>query len=173
VATLLTETRTNTTASTVHAECHWAVGRVQQFQRDGVRLDNPDAARLLVAVEAIPVRDQLWLGMNRSNAVSHAALWTDMTKRAPDEVRTAPASLLAFGSWLSGDGAMAWCALDQVPEGKPYALANLVAAAIESGMHPREWAAGNAIPASGAAQVPELLPSRTTPLNSTRPAPGT
>lgn len=146
VARLLTETRANTAERTVQIESRWAVSRVQQFHRDGVRLDDADAARLLVAVEAIPTRDRLWLAMDRGNAVSHVALWTDMTKRAPDEVRTAPASLLAFGSWLSGDGAMAWCALDQVPDGKPYALANLVAAAIESGMHPREWEAAKSMP---------------------------
>ncbi len=146
VTALLAETRANTTERTVQTEGRWAVSRVQQFHRDGVRLDNADAARLLVAVEAIPIRDQLWHAMTRGNAVSHVALWTDMTKRAPDEVRTAAATLLAFGSWLSGDGAMAWCALDQVPEGKPYALANLVAAAIESGMHPREWEAARSMP---------------------------
>ncbi|MEI2672296.1 MAG: DUF4192 family protein [Marmoricola sp.] len=110
--------RQHRSESRVQTEGRWAVSRVQQFHRDGVRLDDADAARLLVAVEAIPTRDQLWLAMTRGNAVSHVALWTDMTKRAPDEVRTAPASLLAFGSWLSGDGAMAWCALDQVPRGE-------------------------------------------------------
>lgn len=62
-----------------------------------------------------------------------------MTKRAPDDVRAAPASLLAFASWLSGDGAKAQCALDQVPRDSRYFLAGLVAAAIETTMHPREW----------------------------------
>lgn len=116
---------------------------MQRFQRDGVRLSDADAARLLVAVESIPTRDRLWLDMNRGNAGSHVALWTDMTQRAPDEVRAAPASLLGFASWLSGHGALAWCALDQVPEDKPYTLANLVAAAVQTGMHPREWEAAN------------------------------
>ena len=78
-----------------------------------------------------------------------------MTKRAPDEVRAAPASLLGFASWLSGHGAMAWCALDQVPEDKPYALANLVAAAVQSGMHPREWEAVE-VPARRARHGPRL-----------------
>jgi hypothetical protein len=116
-------------------EGRWAPSRVQSFHRDGVKLSDADAARLLVAVESIAIRDRLWLDMSRGNAASHVALWTDMTRRAPDEVRAAPASLLAFGSWLNGHGAMAWCALDQVPEGKPYALANLVAAAVQRGMH--------------------------------------
>lgn len=79
--------------------------------------------------------------MNRDTADSHVALWTDMTKRAPDEVRAAPASMLGFASWLNGNGAMAWCALDQVPRDRPYALAGLVAIAVQTGMHPRDWEA--------------------------------
>lgn len=67
--------------------------------------------------------------MNVQNAASHVALWTDLTKRAPDDVRAVPASMLGFAGWLSGHGAIAWCALDQVPRDKPYALAGLVAAA--------------------------------------------
>lgn len=99
--------------------------------------------------------------MSRGNAASHVALWTDMTRRAPDEVRAAPASLLAFGSWLSGHGAMAWCALDQVPEGKPYALANLVAAAVQGGMHPREWEAVKSLPAErGIDRASDFAPLR-------------
>jgi hypothetical protein len=147
VAKLLPETREAARENTAKLEGRWALSRVQRFHRDGVRLDDKDAARLLVAVESIPIRDRLWLDMNRANAGSHVALWTDMTKRAPDEVRAAPGSLLAFGSWLSGHGAMAWCALDQVPEGKPYALANLVATALQGGLHPREWDAVKSPPA--------------------------
>jgi hypothetical protein len=141
VAALLPETRAAARENTAKAEGRWALSRMQRFQRDGMRLSDADATRLLVAVESTPTRDRLWLDMNRGNAGSHVALWTDMTRRAPDEVRAAPASLLGFASWLSGHGALAWCALDQVPKEKPYALANLVAAAVQSGMHPREWEA--------------------------------
>lgn len=143
VARLLPETRASARENTAKLEGRWALARMQRFQRDGVRLSDADAARLLVAVESIPTRDRLWLDMNRGNASSHVALWTDMTQRAPDEVRAAPASLLGFASWLSGHGALAWCALDQVPQDKPYALANLVASAVQTGMHPREWEAAN------------------------------
>lgn len=139
VAALLPETRGAALASTAKAEGCWALARIQRFHGDGIRLNDADAARLLVAIESIPTRDRLWLNMNRGNAGSHVALWTDMTKRAPDDVRAAPASLLGFASWLSGHGALAGCALDQVPKDKPYTLANLVATAVQSGMHPREW----------------------------------
>lgn len=83
-----------------------------------------------------------------------------MTKRAPDDVRAAPASLLGFASWLSGHGALAWCALDQVPKDKPYTLANLVAAAVQSGVHPREWEASKS--GSTGRFAEELTPTRPT-----------
>ena len=172
VATLLPETRTAARSSTAKAETHWALARMQRFQHDGVRLTDTDAARLLVAVDSTPTRDRLWLDMNRSNVASHISLWTDMTRRAPDEVRTAPASLLGFAGWLSGDGALAWCALDQVPEGKHYPLANLVATAVQSGMHPREWEAANVMSKNSALGASAPLRRPPASLGSIRPAPG-
>lgn len=121
------------------AQSQWALNRLRQFEADGIRLSDNDATRLLVSVDTIDVRDRLWNTMSRATAPAHVALWTDMTRRAPDEVRAAPASLLGFASWLNGDGAMAWSALDQVPQHKPYPLAELVAAAVQGGIHPREW----------------------------------
>jgi len=171
VADLLPETREAARENTATLEGRWALGRMQRFQRDGVRLSDADAARLLVAVESTPTRDRLWLDMNRGNAGSHVALWTDMTKRAPDEVRAAPASLLGFASWLSGHGALAWCALDQVPREKPYALADLVAAAVQSGMHPREWESSKAL--STDRGVESFAPTRATAQQiAARPAHG-
>jgi hypothetical protein len=111
--------------------------------------------------------------MTRGNAANHVSLWTDLTKRAPAEVRAAPASLLAFGSWLSGHGAMAWCALDQVPRDKPYALANLVAAAVQTGLHPREWEAAKSQPSErDSDRVSGFARTASTQLGSVRPAHG-
>ena len=171
IAALLPETREDARENTAKMEGRWALGRMQRFHRDGNRLSDADAARLLVAIESTPTRDRLWLDMNRGNAGSHVALWTDMTKRAPDEVRAAPASLLGFASWLSGHGALAWCALDQVPQDKPYALANLVAAAVQTGIHPREWEASNTLTTDRGAE--SLAPTRTAaPQAAVRPAHG-
>jgi hypothetical protein len=173
VAKLLPQAQAAARENTARIEGRWALSRMERFHRDGVRLDDKDAARLLVAVESIPIRDRLWLDMNRGTAASHVALWTDLTKRAPDEVRAAPASLLAFGSWLTGHGAMAWCALDQVPRDKPYALANLVAAAVQTGMHPREWEAKPQPSERGIDRASDFIrsPART-PFGSVRPAHG-
>ena len=94
---------------------------------------------MLVALETISTRDALCEDMSRENRTSHMALWNDLTRRAPDEVRAAPASMLGFASWLHGDGAKAWCALDQVPADRPYSMAAIVASALQNGIHPREW----------------------------------
>ncbi len=115
VAQLLPEAREEIAQSTPRRDGPWALGRLQQFHADGVRLTDRDAARLLLAVESIPIRDALWNDISRDNSVSHVALWTDLTSKAPDEGRAAPASLLSFAAWQNGNGALAWCALDQVP----------------------------------------------------------
>ena len=51
-----------------------------------------------------------------------------------------PASLLAFAAWLSGDGALAWCAIDLARQADPdYSLANLLAEALEGAVPPSAW----------------------------------
>ena len=115
------------------------MNRLAQFHADGNRLSDVDGARMLVALETISTRDALWGDMSGQNTASHTELWTDLTRRAPDEVRAAPAAMLGFASWLRGDGAKAWCALDQVPADQPYSMAALVASALQNALHPREW----------------------------------
>jgi hypothetical protein len=139
VAELLPSARAAAESSNTIAEHHWAVGRLEQFHADGNRLNDHDAARMLVALTSTKVRDALWEDMSRDNATEHTALWTDLTRRAPDEVRTPAATLLAFSSWLNGDGAKAWCALDQIPDGPPYSMAALVATVLQEGVNPAVW----------------------------------
>ncbi len=131
--------RAEVVSSSPGAELDWALDRLEQFHADGNRLSDVDGARMLVALETISTRDALWEDMSTQNTASHIALWSDLTRRAPDEVRAAPASMLGFASWLRGDGAKAWCALDQVPADRPYSMAAIVASALQNGLHPREW----------------------------------
>lgn len=126
------------TSNTI-AERNWAVGRLEQFHTDGNRLSDAEAARLLVALQSTKVRDAFWEDMRQDNSTEHTALWTDLTRRAPDEIRTPAATMLAFSSWLGGDGAKAWCALDQIPEGPPYSMAALVATVLQDGVNPAVW----------------------------------
>ncbi|MBB3045737.1 DUF4192 domain-containing protein [Nocardioides soli] len=139
IAQLIPAARAAASASSPAVEQDWALDRLEQFHADGNRLSDVDGARMLVALETISTRDALWEDMSRENHTSHMALWNDLTRRAPDEVRAAPASMLGFASWLHGDGAKAWCALDQVPADRPYSMAAIVASALQNGIHPREW----------------------------------
>lgn len=141
IAALLPDVRAAAAASTAHAEAAFALDRLGTFQSNGVRLNDLEAARLLVALESIPIRDQLWHDINSENSTSHVALWSDLTRRAPESVRAAPATMLAFASWLKGHGALAWCALDQVPQSQPYPAAELVTTVVQNGVHPSRWQA--------------------------------
>jgi hypothetical protein len=139
IAQALPQARAAATASSPSVEREWALDRLEQFHTDGNRLSDVDGARMLTALETISTRDVLWEDMSTQNTASHISLWTDLTRRAPDEVRAAPASMLGFASWLRGDGARAWCALDQVPADRPYSMAAIVASALQNGLHPKEW----------------------------------
>ena len=90
--------------------------------------------------------------------------------------------MLGFASWLRGDGATAWCALDQVPADRPYSMAAIVASALQNGLHPREWERHQAQMREVAAELDEsFVPkppghasgtSRGTQPATDRPAPG-
>jgi hypothetical protein len=138
-AQILPEARAAAVTRSPSGEREWALDRLEQFHTDGNRLTDVDGARMLVALETISTRDALWEDMSTQNTASHISLWTELTRRAPDEVRAAPASMLGFASWLRGDGAKAWCALDEVPADRPYSMAAIVASALQNGLHPREW----------------------------------
>ena len=50
------------------------------------------------------------------------------------------ATLLAFAAWLSGDGALAWCALDRARTADPdYSMAALVERALTCAVPPSSW----------------------------------
>jgi hypothetical protein len=94
--------RSLTSPGPLAAETAWVVDTIDKFRGDQVALDDPSAARMLAAVHATE-------GMRRADAESHCSLWRDLTRRAPAEVRTPAATMLAFSSWLAGNGADHLC----------------------------------------------------------------
>lgn len=155
VAAVLDRARQKAGGSGIRAEHAWAVDRMERFHADGARLTDLEAARMLVAIEHKPTRDALWTDMTRDTAASHSALWTDLTRRAPDEVRTPAATMLAFSAWLSGDGAKAWCALEQIPpDSPPYTMATVIATALYHATNPAAWEAAKATIEGSEAFVP-------------------
>jgi hypothetical protein len=136
------------------------VNRVDQFLTDGARLSDADAARLLIAVQETSTRDALWGQMTRDTSRDHQALWVDMTRRAPDQVRAPAAALAGVSSWLAGDGAKAWCALDQVPRATTYSMAAIVAGTLEAALPPSEWEEHHSMLAALASELDESFVPR-------------
>ncbi len=108
--------------------------------RGGGRVTGDDeVAWLSVVLALLPVRDDAWARMEPATALreAHLRLWADLVRRSCRAYRPAPASLLAFTAWQSGDGALANIALDLALEADPgYSLALLLRDIVEAGVPP-------------------------------------
>ena len=95
------------------------------------------AAWLTVVLRDLRVRDDAWCRMDPEHRRAHLRLWTDLTRLARPGYAAAPASLLAFTAWQSGNGALANVALDRALADDPqYTMAQLLRQAIDSGAPP-------------------------------------
>ena len=109
----------------------------QAFDRyeHGGRLDDDEAAWLTVLLTHLDVRDAAWA--RTSNRDAHLQLWLDLTRRAATELVPAPASLLTFAAWQSGNGALARAALQRALAVAPsYSMARLLAEILRRGVAP-------------------------------------
>jgi len=83
------------------------------------------------------VRDDAWARMDPAHRDAHSRLWTGLVRRAQPGYVAAPASLLAFTAWQSGNGALANIALDRALADTPgYSMAGLIRQAVEAGLPP-------------------------------------
>ena len=119
----------------LRAEREWLGARVDTFVRDRELLSDHDAARVLAALHDTGARDAVESRMSRDHAAVLSDFWSDLVRRAPADVRDAPAVMLALSSYLGGNGAQAWIALDQMTG--PHPLAEVVATALERAIDPR------------------------------------
>jgi hypothetical protein len=115
-----------------------AVGAALGRYRAGGRFECPDeAAWLALLLRELPVRDDAWARMDPAFARDHLRLWTDLTTVAAPSCLAAPASLLAFVAWQSGEGALANVALDRALDADPrYSMALLLRQALDAGAPP-------------------------------------
>jgi hypothetical protein len=114
-----------------------AVREVIGHYREGGAVDPEDAAWITVALRQVRVRDDAWARMDVEHRQAHLRLWTDLTRLARPGYVAAPASLLAFVAWQSGDGALANVALDRALADNPhYSMARLLREALDSGAPP-------------------------------------
>ena len=75
--------------------------------------------------------------MDAGYRAAHLRLWTDVVRRATPAYLPAPASLLAFTAWQSGEGALANIAIDRALAADPgYSLAQLLRDIMDAGVPP-------------------------------------
>lgn len=129
------------------AETAWAIRVVARRVASGEPFDDAEAGRLLVAGQESGVREKLVAHMRRDHALGHVEVWRDLLRRTPEELCLVPASMLGFAAWLSGDGALAWCALDRLRNDEADApigdlVADAVSRMLETAVPPSTWRGG-------------------------------
>jgi hypothetical protein len=122
----------------IAAEGLAAVGTLLVRYRDGGRFTSDyEIARITVALRDLRVRDDAWARMDPGHSGAHQRLWIDVVRRAQPGYVAAPAALLAFVAWQSGDGALANVALDRALADDPrYSMALLLRQVITAGAPP-------------------------------------
>jgi hypothetical protein len=110
---------------------------IARYQDGGGFTTDDEIARITVALRDLRVRDDAWARMDPAFKAQDVKLWTDVTRRAQPRYVAAPASLLAFVAWQSGDGALANVALDRALADDPrYSMALLLRQVISAGAPP-------------------------------------
>jgi hypothetical protein len=124
------------------APAAWVLARAERFAADGVVPTSSEAARLLQSIAVTEVREAVWTSAVRDTAPVAVRFWTDLVRRAPEALVGHAGAVLAFHCWLSGDGALAWCAVDRARAADPdHPLAGLVSDLLSAAFPPHEWEA--------------------------------
>jgi hypothetical protein len=110
---------------------------ITTYRRGGRFTTDDQLAWLSVALTSLQVRDDAWARMDMDYRDMHRKLWTDVVRRAEPQYVPAPASLLAFTAWQSGNGALANVALERALEAdSSYSMALLLRDVIDAGAPP-------------------------------------
>ena len=106
--------------------------------RDGGAITDGDLlAWLVVSLAHLPVRDDAWARMEPGHRDAHLRLWKDLVRNAVGPWVPAPAALLAFTAWQSGDGTLASVAIDRALACDPdYSMALLLREILDAGVPP-------------------------------------
>jgi hypothetical protein len=110
---------------------------IRIYRRGGQITDHEQLAWLTVTLVDLRVRDDAWARMEPRHRAAHRRLWTDVVRHACEPFVPAPASLLAFVAWQSGEGALANLAIERALAADPsYSMAHLLAQALDAGLPP-------------------------------------
>lgn len=124
----------------VRAHGQWVADTLAEALRTGQELTDDATARLVWVMQASRVRDAAWSLITRSSAADHVRLWTAVLRRTPEALAAEPAALLGWAAWQSGDGALAWAAVDRCRRVAPeHALAESLASMLQHAVAPELW----------------------------------
>ena len=113
------------------------VGAVTRRLAGGVELGVDDAARLIVGISSIPVRDEMTTWFEGDWGDATRSLLGDLVRRAIPPFEVAALAVLAWIAYQQGDGAIAGMAVDRVLAAEPdYGLAAILDRALTAGMNP-------------------------------------
>jgi hypothetical protein len=102
--------------------------------------DDEGAARVLAGLAHVEVRDAVLGAVGRAQARDHVQVWSMLLRGAPDSSVAEVAAVTAFCAWLSGDGALAWCALDRCFEADPeHGLGRCLPECLTRALPPTVW----------------------------------
>jgi hypothetical protein len=124
----------------LHSEGEWVDRLVRRHTAASASPADADVARLLRALSLKPLRDAAVSSLDRSVAQQHVDLWLDVLRRTPAELSPPVATLLGLAAWQSGQGALAWCAVDRCAAVDPeYTLMTYLASALTHALPPSAW----------------------------------
>jgi Domain of unknown function (DUF4192) len=100
-------------------------------------LGDDEVAWLGLLLTHVRVRDEAWVRIDPDDAEVHVELWRHVTRRVESRYVPAPACLLAYAAFISGDGGLANVALDRAVDADPdYSMALLLRDLIQLGVPP-------------------------------------
>lgn len=126
----------------------WVDALVRRHVAAGSSPSDTDTATLLVALEAGELFDEAGRCLTPVEAQRHVDLWLDVLRRTPTPYVAPVAALLGLAAWLSGNGALAWCAVDRCAEVDPdQPLMTYLAVALGDALPPSAWDPGTELSA--------------------------
>jgi hypothetical protein len=100
-------------------------------------LGDDEVAWLGLLLTHVRVRDEAWVRIDPDQAEIHVELWRHVMRRVEERYVPAPACLLAYAAFISGDGGLANVALDRAVDADPhYSMALLLRDLMQLGVPP-------------------------------------
>jgi hypothetical protein len=131
---------TRTQRTVLGSEGRWLLAQLAEHVAREDPFDPVTGARVVRALDVPALRDLAWCRTTRAEAPAHVRLWEPLVQGCPDHLVASPAAVLGFAAWLSGHGALAWCAVDRSLRTHPgHSLARLVSDLLDAALPPTRW----------------------------------